>query len=212
MNTPTPDEIAGMAWWNSLPEHDRTHWMSRAGDTGRAADAWAVFKRESFPGSDMTEKSNVSATALPLAMDAPVYEPSSGQVGDGASNRLWEEVMRRRAERPAIEAKGREALERLVKVALRDTGQSRKVAAFLLGCYNGTRFPFDLTDFRGLDFSLFDDCMTVLRMDYQPRQELHCYFKDGGVLFERLAADHGLKDVYRMQVELDDLRNKFGPG
>lgn len=120
--------------------------------------------------------------------------------------------MRRHAERPAIEAKGREALGRLMKVALRDTGQSRKVAAFLLGCYNGRRFPFDLTDFRCLDFSLFEDCMAVLRMDRQPSQEVHCYFKDGGVLFERLVTDHGLKDVYRLQAELDDLRNKFGPG
>nr|WP_294867642.1 hypothetical protein [uncultured Pseudogulbenkiania sp.] len=212
MDTPTPDEIAGMAWWNSLPEQDRTRWMSRAGDTGRAADAWAVFKRDSLSGSDMTEKPNAGAAALPPAMGAPVYEPSSGQVGEEASNSLWEEVMRRHAERPVIEAKGREALGRLIKVAQRDTGQSRKVAAFLLGCYNGTRFPFDLTDFRGLDFSLFEDCMTVLRMDYQPSQEVHCYFKNGGALFERLATDHGLKDVYRLQVELDDLRNKFGPG
>lgn len=31
MNTPTPDEVAGMAWWNLLPEHDRRRWMSRAG-------------------------------------------------------------------------------------------------------------------------------------------------------------------------------------
>lgn len=159
----------------------------------------------------MSEKNSSGAGALPPAMDAPIYEPSSGKVDAEASASLWEEVMRRQAERPMIEAKGREALARLIKVAERDTGQSRKVAAFLLGCYNGTRFPFDLTDFRGLDFSLFDDCMTVLRMDYQPRQELHCYFKNGGALFERLAEDHGLTDVYRMRLELNELKER-GPG
>lgn len=88
---------------------------------------------------------------------------------------MYKELAKREAERPAIEADGREALGRLFRVAHGDTGQSRKVAAFLLGCYNGTRFPFDLTDFRGLDYSLFEDCMVVLRMDYQPSQEVHCY-------------------------------------
>lgn len=158
----------------------------------------------------MSEKNNSGAGALPPAMDAPIYEPSSGQVEGATVGSLYEEVLRLRAERPAIEAKGREALGRLMKVAQRDTGQSRRVAAFLLGCYNGARFPFDLTDFRGLDFNLFDDCMTVLRMDYQPRQEVHNYFKNGGALFEQLAADHGLTDVYRMRLDLEELRTRSG--
>lgn len=39
------DEIAGMAWWNGMPEAERREWMRRAGDTGKAADAWAEYKR-----------------------------------------------------------------------------------------------------------------------------------------------------------------------
>jgi hypothetical protein len=43
---PNPDERAGMAWWNSLSDDARLYWLRRAGDTGRAADAWAAFQQE----------------------------------------------------------------------------------------------------------------------------------------------------------------------
>ncbi|MBD4469047.1 hypothetical protein GUG81_08550, partial [Xanthomonas citri pv. citri] len=39
------DEIAGMAWWNGLPEAERQEWTRHAGNTGVAADAWAEYKR-----------------------------------------------------------------------------------------------------------------------------------------------------------------------
>ena len=212
MNAPTPDEIAGMAWWNLLTEQERSRWMSRAGDTGRAADAWAVFKRDSLSGSDMSEKPNADALALPSAMQAPMMSSHPDPEARAAFNRMYEERAKREAERPKVEAEGREALGRLFKVAQSDTGQARRVAAFLLGCYNGERFPFDLTDFRGLDYELFADCLLVLRMDYQPRQEVHCYFDQGGLRFEQLAKDHGLTDVYKLRRELDDLRAGRGPG
>lgn len=101
---------------------------------------------------------------------------------------------KRQAERPKIEAEGVAALKRLLPVAQSDTGQSRVIARFLLGCYNGMRFPFDLTDFRSLDYKLFDDCMAVLKMDAQPRQEVHCYIENGGEVFEQLAKDWGLSN------------------
>lgn len=91
-------------------------------------------------------------------------------------------------------AAGVEALARLLPVALRDTGQSRVIARFLLSLYNGNRFPFDLTDFRILDHSLFVDCMTVLHMDYMPAQEVHTYFKHGGEIWEQMGTDWGFKD------------------
>jgi hypothetical protein len=52
-------------------------------------------------------------------------------------------------------------------------GQARYVGRFLVGLYNGQRFPFDLTDLRCLDTSLFMDCLHVLIMDYQPKEEIH---------------------------------------
>ena len=41
---PTPDETAGMVWWNSLAETDRAAWLGQA-DSAVPADAWAAYKR-----------------------------------------------------------------------------------------------------------------------------------------------------------------------
>ncbi len=40
---PTADDIAGINWWNDLPEKERARWAALAG-TGRAVDAWRLFK------------------------------------------------------------------------------------------------------------------------------------------------------------------------
>jgi len=96
-----------------------------------------------------------------------------------------------RAALPEIRAEGEAALRRLLPIAQSDTGQSGVIARFLLGLFNGDRFAFDLTEFRRLDRALFDDCLTVLRMDYAPLQEVHCYFPNGGQVFEKLATDWG---------------------
>jgi hypothetical protein len=39
----TPDELAGIAWWNDLAEDQRRFWLDQAG-TARASEAWACFK------------------------------------------------------------------------------------------------------------------------------------------------------------------------
>lgn len=83
-------------------------------------------------------------------------------------------------------AAGIPALLRLVKVALSDTGQSQVCGRFLLGLYNGPCYRFDLTDLRRLDAVLFDDCMSVLRMDANPVREIHNLIEDGDVVFRRL--------------------------
>lgn len=80
-------------------------------------------------------------------------------------------------------------------MAKSDTGQSLVVRKFLLGCYDGQRFPFDLTDFRQLDLNLFQDCMAILAMDRSPTREVHEYLDgpeykglvNGGALFEQWA-------------------------
>lgn len=89
---------------------------------------------------------------------------------------------------PKIRTEGEAALRRLFPVAQGDTGQSGVVARFLLGLYNGRRFPFDLTELRRLDAELLDDCLAVLRMDATPLQEVHEYFPNGGRIFEGWAA------------------------
>lgn len=82
---------------------------------------------------------------------------------------------------------GIEALERLANIADRDTGQAVKVRKFLLGCYNGSRFPFDLTDFRSLDLEIYKDCILVLNMDKNPVCEVHEFFNEGSKMFEEWA-------------------------
>ena len=57
----------------------------------------------------------------------------------------------------AERAEGVPALHRLLNVARGHTGQSRVIARFLLGLYNGTRFKVDLTDFR----LLTRNCLTT---------------------------------------------------
>lgn len=86
---------------------------------------------------------------------------------------------------------GEAALRRLLPIAMGHSGQCRQVAAVLLGCYNGSRFPLDLTNLRGLDYPILEDVLAVLRMDANAWQEVHCYFDGGGRLFERLADDWG---------------------
>jgi hypothetical protein len=46
-----------------------------------------------------------------------------------------------------------------------DTGGGSTCAKLLLGLYNGTRFPFDLTDLRRLDCERFDAAIVVIQMD-----------------------------------------------
>lgn len=97
-------------------------------------------------------------------------------------------------ERKAATEAGLPALERLAKVAGRDTGQAETVRLFMLCLYNGYAFPFNLTKLRGLDKSLFDDCLLVLTLDARvTAQEIHLYFSNGGELFERWARMAGGK-------------------
>jgi hypothetical protein len=98
--------------------------------------------------------------------------------------------------RTGIFNKGLQALHRLYAVASGDSGQCSYVAAFLLGLYNGSRFPFDLTALRALDDKLYHDCMDVLTMDSRLNfSEVHTYISDGGKKFEQLAMRWGIEDM-----------------
>ncbi len=66
----------------------------------------------------------------------------------------------------AIEAKGVQAFDRLLQVAETRSGQSHVVAMFLMSLIHHNCYRLNLTDLRGLDIKLFDDCISVLRMDY----------------------------------------------
>ena len=100
-----------------------------------------------------------------------------------------------RLRRHEIIGAGIPALQRVLQAAGRDTGQAGICARFLLGLYNDQRFPFDLTALRSLDDALFEDCMTVLRMDARAcEREVRCYFENGSGIWEQLAADWRVRD------------------
>lgn len=40
---PDRDPVAGMDWWNGLPEDERAVWSKVSGSTGRAVDAWGAY-------------------------------------------------------------------------------------------------------------------------------------------------------------------------
>lgn len=86
------------------------------------------------------------------------------------------------------------ALYRLWRIANGHSGQCKTVACFLLGLYNGTRFPFDLTDFRVLDEPIFHDCLQVLKLDNYPEYEVHDRLGVPGATFEHLADTWGIAD------------------
>lgn len=65
------------------------------------------------------------------------------------------------------------ALDELYQLAMGDHGGSNVAAKFLLGLYNGTRFPFDLTEFRRLDQHYMECALRVLAMDWRPQLEVH---------------------------------------
>src|SRR5580698_379801 len=60
---------------------------------------------------------------------------------------------------------GLEALTRLIEIAQKDTGQSRRVADFLLAWHNAAENGgWDVTDLWNVDQSIADDMFTVLHL------------------------------------------------
>ena len=93
-----------------------------------------------------------------------------------------------------------EGLQRLYEEACTDGEEHGRVCAkVLLGLYNGSRFPFDLTLLRTLSHDLFLDAMALIELDATTTcQEIHAYFDDGGRKFEALAEAYRVTDVLRL--------------
>jgi len=82
-----------------------------------------------------------------------------------------------------IEDDGVLALHRLAQIAQGESGQCRHVRRFLLGLYNGDKWPLDMTRLRALDGAIQNDVLAVLRMDMTPRVEIHHRIEGGAELF-----------------------------
>lgn len=96
-----------------------------------------------------------------------------------------------------------------------DTGGGSRCAKLLLGLYNGTRFPFDLTDLRCLDGRLYAAALQVLDMDArrtytEVHELLNAIYADGrnvGAEFESWA----WRLRWGKHVKKADLPTDFGP-
>ena len=80
-----------------------------------------------------------------------------------------------RRSRDAITGEAILALERIARAIRQNpgTGQVRRLVLFVAGCYNGTDFPFDLTELRGLDDDLACACIAYLDYDRLGIREIH---------------------------------------
>lgn len=108
------------------------------------------------------------------------------------AQKIIEESMRvadaRVAEYEAMEEDARKALERLASIAHGDTGQSHKCRRFLLGLYNGSEWPMDLSLLRGLDPDLQDACLLALRYSTLSSQDADKFAPGGSATwFTRFA-------------------------
>ena len=88
---------------------------------------------------------------------------------------IAQRLMQIEHERADAAQAGKPALNRLIHIARRDTGQGGVCRRFLLGLYDGPGWPFDLTELRRLDAHLLDDALAVLRADAMGAwpQEIH---------------------------------------
>jgi hypothetical protein len=79
------------------------------------------------------------------------------------------------------------------------TSAARAASAVLLGLYNGSRFPMDLTDLRVLDGKNLSAAISVITCDARCQREVHEWLnhitgrRDFGARFEQLAWDYRRK-------------------
>lgn len=94
-----------------------------------------------------------------------------------------------------VRERARTGLQRIVKAIEEHpgTGQARRLVRFLAGVYNGSDYPFDLTDLRALDTELANACIDYLNYDRLGKVEVHTHLPDGGRQMEWFIAQHGLR-------------------
>lgn len=102
----------------------------------------------------------------------PVADTTGTRFQREAPDEVKAEFQRRRnmlereqcdAANPALRRAGMDALNRLIDIARRDTGQSKHVADFLLAWWNATSCGgFDLSDLWGVDLEIADDMIEVI--------------------------------------------------
>lgn len=82
------------------------------------------------------------------------------------------------------------SLQHLVQLAATsDTSGANVAAQVILGLYNGSAYPMDLTELCRLDEDLFENALNVIRLRIESQTEPHEFFVNGGRLFQQIAKD-----------------------
>ena len=114
----------------------------------------------------------------------------------------WREIVAGR--RPRVDAlnheiaviteRGMSALRVIENAIQRNpaTGQARRLVSFLAAVYNGSEFPFDLTELRALDTELANACLDYLNYDRLGRCEVHRHLSTGERELHRWIDDYGI--------------------
>jgi len=85
---------------------------------------------------------------------------------------------------------------RVIENAIRQnptTGQARRLVLFLAALYNGSEFPFDVTELRVLDTELANACLDYLNYDRLGRREVHRHLSSGERDLQRWIDDYGIR-------------------
>src|SRR5258708_14090563 len=118
-------------------------------------------------------------------------------------NAAWQEIVagkRTRLNTAAedtneIMERARVGLSRIMKAVEQNpgTGQAGRLVSFLAGVYNGSAYPFDLTDLRALDTELASACIDYLNYDRLAKAEVHTHLPGGGKQMQSVLHDAGVQ-------------------
>ena len=100
----------------------------------------------------------------------------------------------------AIMERARTALQTIETAIGRNptSGQAVRLVRFLAGVYNGSDYPFDLTDLRTLDTELANACLDYLNYDRLCKREVHHHLSGGDRALHRWIEDCGIEPALRL--------------
>lgn len=135
-------------------------------------------------------------------------EVTSREQADAVSA-AWREIISNQADprltQPAedleeVRERGRIALQTIEEAIVQNptTGQVRRLIQFLAGVYNGSDYPFDLTELRGLDTRLANACLDYLNYDRLGIREVHHHLSGGDKALHAWRQDIDLHPVPRL--------------
>ncbi|MGH8227249.1 MAG: DUF7673 family protein [Steroidobacteraceae bacterium] len=124
-------------------------------------------------------------------------------------DKAWEEIVtgKKLARTEALEhgvetvmEGARGALE-TIETAIREhptTGQAGRLVRFLAGVYNGSDYPFDLTELRALDTALANACLDYLNYDRLAKREVHHHLSGGDRALHQWLKDYHVEPTLQL--------------